>query len=85
VAYIEPDAIVRASEIRQEVKRAERKDSWNLGRISHRNPGIPGYVGDNIMGFGVTIFVIDTGVRVSHHEFSGRATWGANFIDSSVS
>ncbi|KAF9990402.1 serine protease, partial [Modicella reniformis] len=31
-------------------------------------------------GDGVTAFVLDTGVSISHKEFEGRATWGSNII-----
>jgi subtilisin family serine protease len=33
-------------------------------------------------GSGVTVYVIDTGIRVTHEEFGGRARWGTNTIDS---
>jgi hypothetical protein len=31
-------------------------------------------------GAGVTVWVLDTGVRLDHQEFQGRAIFGANFI-----
>src|SRR5690606_17568783 len=33
-------------------------------------------------GDGVTIYVLDTGVRFSHNEFGGRATSGYDFVDN---
>ncbi len=30
---------------------------------------------------GVTVYIIDTGIRLSHADFAGRASWGANLID----
>jgi subtilisin family serine protease len=29
----------------------------------------------------VVVFVMDTGIRISHHEFQGRAQYGYNFVD----
>ncbi|KAF9301707.1 hypothetical protein BGZ74_006361 [Mortierella antarctica] len=34
-------------------------------------------------GSGITAYVIDTGINTNHVEFEGRATMGANFINSS--
>jgi cerevisin len=36
---------------------------------------------DTTAGIGVDIYVVDSGVRVTHREFSGRATWGVSFVD----
>eukprot|EP00756_Hemistasia_phaeocysticola_P016848 Hpha_TRINITY_DN15501_c4_g3::TRINITY_DN15501_c4_g3_i2::g.105572::m.105572/K01336/E3.4.21.48; cerevisin len=38
------------------------------------------YEHDAAWGQGVKVYVLDTGVRITHEEFDGgRATWGANF------
>ena len=31
-------------------------------------------------GFGVTAYIIDTGIRHSHNEFGGRASFGTNAV-----
>lgn len=31
-------------------------------------------------GDGVTAYVIDTGIQITHQEIAGRAEYGANFI-----
>jgi subtilisin family serine protease len=62
---------------------------WGLARISHRstnNGGAfdSGYYYDSTAGAGVHVYVVDTGIRTSHSEFSGgRAIWGANFVSGS--
>jgi subtilisin family serine protease len=33
-------------------------------------------------GQGVDVYVIDTGIKLTHQEFGGRAVWGANYVDS---
>ncbi|KAK2067851.1 hypothetical protein P8C59_001557 [Phyllachora maydis] len=39
------------------------------------------YTFDASAGRGITVYVLDTGIRVTHQEFQGRAVWGANFVD----
>jgi subtilisin family serine protease len=56
--------------------------SWGLGRVSHRNAGNSDYIYDSSAGSGVYAYVIDTGIYIDHTEFGGRASWGANFVDS---
>ncbi|KAI0125611.1 peptidase S8/S53 domain-containing protein [Xylariales sp. AK1849] len=55
--------------------------TWGLGRISHRNPGLTNYVDETPIR--TRMYVLDTGIRMTHEQFGGRATWGANFIDGS--
>lgn len=54
---------------------------WGLGRISHREAGIAQYVSQSRLT--TFLYCLDTGVRITHKEFGGRALWGANFIDNS--
>lgn len=55
-----------------------------ITRLSHGNATAQGYVFDSSAGAGITVYVIDTGVRATHSEFQGRATLGANFVDNVV-
>ncbi|KAK4121186.1 serine protease [Parathielavia appendiculata] len=56
---------------------------WGLGRISHKAKGSTTYVYDDSAGAGTCSYVIDTGIYTAHSEFGGRATFAANFVDSS--
>jgi subtilisin family serine protease len=56
---------------------------WGLGRISHTEPHQRDYYYSDSAGKDVLIYVVDTGIRLSHDDFGGRAIWGANFIASS--
>lgn len=38
------------------------------------------YTFDTSGGEGITAYVVDTGIRVTHSEFQGRATFGQNFV-----
>jgi len=65
--YIEPDSPVDAV---PEIEAAPEAATWGLNKIAadqrDRN------------GAGATVFVLDTGVRTTHTEFSGRASPGAD-------
>ncbi|KAF2266554.1 proteinase T-like protein [Lojkania enalia] len=53
---------------------------WNLARISHRQRGSTDYVFTPTTG--VYAYIMDTGVRVTHQAFQGRASWGYNVVDT---
>ncbi|KAJ3104174.1 serine protease [Phlyctochytrium bullatum] len=53
---------------------------WNLDRIGHRaNSPLGLFRHFKNGGLGVDIYVLDTGVRVDHEEFEGRAIFGKDF------
>ncbi|TVL90586.1 S8 family peptidase [Streptomyces sp. SAJ15] len=57
--------------------------SWGLDRIDQA--GLPldrKYTYPDSAGAGTTVFVIDTGVRVSHGDFGGRAVNGYDAVDN---
>ncbi|WP_240136613.1 S8 family serine peptidase [Streptomyces sp. MUM 178J] len=57
--------------------------SWGLDRIDQRNlPLNNSYTYPDSAGDGVTAYIIDTGVRISHNDFGGRASYGYDAIDN---
>ncbi|GAB2591097.1 hypothetical protein GCM10027168_25490 [Streptomyces capparidis] len=55
---------------------------WGLDRIDQPSLPLNGtYVYPDSAGMGATVYVIDTGVRITHKEFSGRASNGPDFVD----
>lgn len=76
VAYVEGDMIVRASVLVE-----QNQATPGLGRISHAAAGANNYVFDDSAGQGITVYVVDTGVKTTHAEFGGRATLGFNAVD----
>ncbi|KAI1299733.1 peptidase S8/S53 domain-containing protein [Xylaria venustula] len=54
---------------------------YGIARISHRNKGDLSYVRDDSDGDGTCVYIIDTGIKVDHPDFGGRASWVANFAD----
>ncbi|PHH92536.1 hypothetical protein CDD83_6934 [Cordyceps sp. RAO-2017] len=47
--------------------------SWGLGAISHRQQGASDYVYNGKAGEGTYAYIVDSGIRLSHREFEGRA------------
>lgn len=74
VDWIEADTKVSTS-----AAVAQTNSPPGLNRISHAKAGASNYVFDDSAGAGITAYVVDTGIRVTHTEFEGRATFGANF------
>ncbi|MYR71854.1 MULTISPECIES: S8 family peptidase [unclassified Streptomyces] len=57
--------------------------SWGLDRIDQtETAGDDAYTYPDAAGEGVTAYVIDTGVRVTHEDFEGRATSGFDAVDN---
>ncbi|WP_432117159.1 S8 family peptidase [Streptomyces sp. bgisy032] len=57
--------------------------SWGLDRIDQRNlPLNSSYTYPDPAGEGVTAYVIDTGVRITHGDFGGRASYGYDAVDN---
>lgn len=55
--------------------------SWGLDRIDQADlPLDRSYTWPESAGAGVTVYVIDTGIRVSHTDFGGRASYGWDFV-----
>ncbi|MEV7173925.1 S8 family peptidase [Streptomyces sp. JL4002] len=57
--------------------------SWGLDRIDQRAlPLNQSYTYPDKAGEGVTAYIIDTGVRITHQDFGGRASYGFDAIDN---
>lgn len=80
VSYVEADTIVKTNTLVQ-----QSSATAGLKRISHSAVGTgSAYVFDNSSGAGIVAYVVDTGIRTTHTEFAGRATFGANFVNTNV-
>jgi len=52
--------------------------SWGLDRIDQRDLPLNNSYTYPTTASGVTSYIIDTGIRTTHTDFGGRATWGTN-------
>jgi subtilisin family serine protease len=78
VAYVEADTYVNST-----MTIAQTNAPVGLDRLSSAQAGDDkNYVFDANGGQGITVYVVDTGVRATHVEFEGRATLAANFADN---
>ncbi|MER5196743.1 S8 family peptidase [Streptomyces sp. NPDC002755] len=76
VAAVEQDQTVRVSDTTQS------SAPWGLDRVDQTSLPLSGtYTYPDTAGSGVTAYVIDTGVRITHSQISGRASYGYDAVD----
>jgi serine protease len=76
VAYIEKDQIVSINATTQ------ANATWGLDRLDQSSLPLNQTYKYEGNGAGVNVYVIDTGVRISHEQFGGRAEHGGDFVDN---
>jgi hypothetical protein len=75
VAYVQENGLIHVSA-------TQTGATWGIDRIDQRDlPRNSSYT-YNVDGTGVHAYVIDTGVRMTHNEFTGRIGNGYDFIDN---
>ena len=74
VALVEEDGVI-------ELDATQSPATWGLDRIDQQNLPLNNSYVYNKSGSGVTAYVIDTGIRITHSEFGGRASSGFTAIN----
>ena len=77
VVRVEPDSIMHADT-------TQTGATWGIDRSDQRNLPLSGTFTYNNTGSGVKIYIIDTGIRVTHQQFGGRATSGHDAVDGAL-
>ncbi|GAA3197887.1 hypothetical protein GCM10010486_79460 [Nonomuraea roseoviolacea subsp. carminata] len=76
VAYVEQDATATVAE------RQDDPPSWGLDRIDQRDLPLSRSYTYGGTADGVRVYVIDTGIRATHTDFGGRASFGRDVLDN---
>lgn len=74
VRSIEPDRLLTISAVQSSA-------TWGLDRIDQHQLPLDHAYHYTATGVGVTAYVIDTGIRLSHTDFGGRAVTGIDLVD----
>lgn len=74
VALVEEDGVI-------ELDTTQSPATWGLDRIDQHDLPLNNSYVYNTLGSGVTAYVIDTGIRITHSEFGGRASGGFTAIN----
>ena len=74
VAIVEQDQKIKISG-------TQRRPGWNLDRIDQRSRALSTSYTPSDDGNSVHAYVIDTGIRITHQQFRGRASYGYDFVD----
>jgi chitodextrinase len=75
VAYVEQNQVVRAIT-------EQTGATWGIDRIDQRDLPLSTTYIYNATGAGVTAYIIDTGIRLTHSEFIGRIRSGRDEVDN---
>lgn len=81
IEYIEQDQLMSVNPLAQ-TNANQPNAIWGLDRIDQQSLPLDSNYYYDFDGSGVTAYVIDTGVRISHNEFGNRASHGYDFIDN---
>jgi len=74
VSYVESNAVVTTDGTMEPL--AEANATWGLDRIDQRPLPLNTSYTYDATGNGVTAYIVDTGIRYTHSEFGGRASFG---------
>lgn len=77
VAFIEQEQIWQV-----EASGNQSGATWGIDRLDQRDRPLSGTYHWDFDGTGVTAYIVDTGIRITHTQFGGRASYGYNAVAS---
>jgi len=84
VAYVEQDQTLTAASLASTGTQSPVY-AWGLDRIDQRDSTLNltyNWLSD---ATGVTVYILDTGIRITHQDFGGRASYGPDFVSGTSS
>jgi subtilisin family serine protease len=77
VTRVEPDGIAR-------IVTTQTSATWGLDRIDQSALPLSGTFTYTSTGAGVTVYIIDTGIKITHTDFGTRASYGYDAVDGAL-
>ncbi len=77
----DPDVLLIEEDAEVSISTDQQNATWGLDRIDQRNRPLNGVYTYNLTGQGVRAYIIDTGIRTTHQQFSGRTAAGYTAIN----
>ncbi|MFF9453594.1 S8 family peptidase [Streptomyces flaveolus] len=74
VAYVEQNRVEYADA-------TQYSATWGLDRIDQRTRPLSGSYSYSTTASNVTAYIVDSGIRATHSDFGGRASYGYDFVD----
>ena len=91
VSYVEEDSVSQ-QEFPQSAQKLARPEtisqpalSWAIDRVDQKNLPLDGYYDFDLTGAGVNVYILDTGMNVTHVEFQGRVASISDFAGDQIS
>ncbi|MCK9895323.1 S8 family peptidase [Frankia sp. AgB32] len=60
---------------------SQRPATWGLDRVDQRRGNLDGAYTYRSTGAGVSVYLVDSGIRATHSDFGGRASGGFSVVD----